>query len=160
MHSYVRVRRILHIMQMGRLDYLRYALWTRWKRLDFQKVPLEELGLSEEHAHQHTASGGAFLVEALNEVDIPSGSRVIDFGCGKGSAMCTLAKFPFAEVAGVELSEPMAAIARANGRKLALKKFRVYVSDAGKFEDLDRFTHLYMFNLSIGVQSRPIISTR
>jgi hypothetical protein len=49
-------------------------------------------------------------------------------------------------VAGVELSEPLARVAVANAEKLGLRNVRIYVSDAADFTDLDRFTHVYMFN--------------
>lgn len=130
----------------GRIDYIRYLLWTRWKGLDFTPVPLETLGFSEHHSVSHAASGGVFLRDILNRIDMPAGSRVIDIGCGKGSAMCTLGTYPFKEVAGVELSESLARIAETNARKLGLDHIKVYVSDATEFSDFDRFTHIYMFN--------------
>jgi SAM-dependent methyltransferase len=141
-----RAKRTLHFVLIGRLDYLLYPLWVRWKRLDFYPVTLENLGFSRDHSVPHSASGGTILADVLKEIDIPPGSRVVDLGCGKGSAMCTLARFPFEEVAGVELCESLARIAEANGRKLGLTNFRVHVSDATEFKDFDRFTHIYMFN--------------
>jgi hypothetical protein len=60
--------------------------------------------------------------------------------------LCTLARFPFDEIAGVELSERLARIAERNARKLRLDNVKIHVSDAGDFTALDRFTHIYMFN--------------
>ena len=144
--SFDRVKRVIRYATTGRFDYYRYALWVRWKRLDFGPVPLAKLGLSYDRSEQHSASGGVFLADVLRRIEIPPGSRVVDLGCGKGSAACTLARFPFDEIAGVELSAPLVRIAEANAEKLRLKNLTFFVSDAAEFEDLDRFTHIYMFN--------------
>lgn len=136
---------MLGYARAGRFDYFVYALWVRWNRLDFTPVSLETLGLSPGHSEHHTASGGVFLADVLKRIQISPGSRVVDIGCGKGSALCTFADFPFDEIAGVELSEALANAARVNAATL---RFRVtlFVCDATDFRDLDRFTHVYMFN--------------
>jgi tRNA1(Val) A37 N6-methylase TrmN6 len=141
-----RARKFSRYLLQGRVDHFAYALWVRRKHLDFCRVSLAELGLSETRSVHHAASGGVFLSDVLRTMDIPPGSRVIDLGCGKASAMCTLARFPFEEVAGVELSPAMARIAELNLRKLNISTGRVYVADASEFSDFDRFTHIYMFN--------------
>jgi predicted RNA methylase len=140
------LQRVFHYVRNGRLDYLMYAVWVRWRGLDFGPVSLKELGFSYDNSEHHSASGGVFLRDALRQLEIPPGSRAIDLGCGKGSAVCTLAGFPFEEVAGVELSPDLARIAEQNARKLAIDNAPFYVSDAADFQDLDRFTHIYMFN--------------
>jgi len=141
-----RAKRALRYFATGRLDYVAYAMSVRWRGLDFAPVSLEKLGLSYSHSEHHSASGGVFLADVLKQMDIEPGSRVVDLGCGKGSALCTLANFPFDEVAGVELSGSLARIAVANGRKLGLRTLAIHVSDAADFTDLDRFSHIYMFN--------------
>jgi cyclopropane fatty-acyl-phospholipid synthase-like methyltransferase len=107
---------------------------------------LEKLGLSSERSFHHAASGGVFLADILKGMEIPRASRVVDLGCGKGSALWTLAWFPFEHVAGVELSVPLARIAEENIKKLGLKNVSVHVSDAADYRDFDQFTHIYMFN--------------
>lgn len=141
-----RAGRVQHYIRNGRLDYFRYAVWVRLYRLDFRPVSLEDLGFNRGEAEHHTASGGVFLADVLNKLEIRVGSRVLDLGCGKGSALCTLANFPFAEVSGVELSPDLAATARRNVQRLSLDQVNVTVADAAEFTDLDRYTHLYMFN--------------
>jgi SAM-dependent methyltransferase len=120
---------------MARINvaHARYAIWVRWNGLDFSTV-------------HDGASGGVFLADILKTLDIPKGSRIIDLGCGKGSAMCTMARFPFEEVAGVELSDALVRIAKINAAKLRLRNLTFNVSDAADFTDYDRFSHLYMFN--------------
>jgi SAM-dependent methyltransferase len=124
-----RARRIV----AERLEYCRYAVWVRWNGLDFSPV-------------HDGASAGVFLADILRTLDIRGGSRIIDLGCGKGSAMCTMARFPFEEVAGVELSDALVRIAQVNAAKLRLRNLTFYVSDAADFTDYDRFSHFYMFN--------------
>jgi SAM-dependent methyltransferase len=141
-----RVRRAARFVLEGRFDHLLYAMWVRWKGLDFRPVSLEQLGLSESRSVYHAASGGVFLADLLRRIEIARGSRALDLGCGKGSAVCTLARFSFDEVVGVDLSEELVRIAESNSRKLGLGQVRFCVSDAGAFTDLDRFTHIYMFN--------------
>lgn len=141
-----RVRKLSKFLLHGRLDHFAYALWARGRRLDFSRVSVADLGLREDRAKHHSASGGVFLIDVLRELRIPPGSRVVDLGCGKGSAMCTLARFPFEEVAGVEISPAMASIAEKNLRKLNIRGWNIYIADASDFTDLDRFTHVYMFN--------------
>lgn len=143
--QFARFRKLSKYLLNGRLDHVAYALWVRSNGLDFGPVSLANLCLSEARSVHHAPSGGAFLMDVLRQINIPPESRIVDIGCGKGSAMCTLARFPFEEVAGVELSQTMAVIGESNLRKLNLTS-RIYVADASDFTDFDRFTHIYMFN--------------
>ena len=130
----------------GRFDHILYALWVRLNRLDFANVSLEELGHSSERSVFHHTSGGADLAKVLRGLNIPRGSRALDLGSGKGGAVCTLAGFPFEEILGIELSARLIGIAEANIRTLNLKNVHFVRLDAGRFTDLDRFTHIYMYN--------------
>lgn len=140
------LKRISLYLLNGRLDHIQYRLWERVKGLDFTPASIESLGLSHERSVYHLASDGVFLADILKQIDIPRGSRVVDLGCGKGSALCTFGRFPFEEVAGVEISEALARIAERNCQKLKIQNASIYVADAGKFTELDRFSHVYMFN--------------
>jgi predicted RNA methylase len=141
-----RIKRLVSLGANGPLDYFRYLFWVRAKRLDFGPASLETLGLSPNRSVHHSASGGILLAEVCKRIEIPPGSRILDLGSGKGAAVCTLARFPFDEILGCELSESLVRIAAANTRKLGLENVHFVVSDASKFTDLDRFTHVYMFN--------------
>jgi SAM-dependent methyltransferase len=143
MMTFNRIKRILKIAAARRFDYFAYTIWVRLKRLDFSPVPLEKPDPSWSRAFYHSASGGVFLSDVLKKIEIPRGSRVLDLGSGKGSATCTLAKFSFEEVVGVELFDSLVRIAEINVRRIGLKNVAL---DAGHFKDLDRFTHIFMFN--------------
>jgi SAM-dependent methyltransferase len=63
------------------------------------------------------------------DLPIGPGSRVLEIGCGTGKATVPLARFG-CEVTGVELSEPMAAVARRN-----LARFPNATVEVAAFED-------------------------
>jgi 2-polyprenyl-3-methyl-5-hydroxy-6-metoxy-1,4-benzoquinol methylase len=83
-----------------------------WWRAHLRK--LEELG-----SLGHFGSFGEvdelmpFLTEAL---DLPTGARVLDLGCGRGSVSIRLAQWGY-EVTGVDEAAPMLDVAREAGRK-------------------------------------------
>ena len=60
--------------------------------------------------------------------------------------MISLAGLGFAEVIGVEISEALVRIAAQNVERLGLERVRLVHSDAASFTDLDRVTHIYMYN--------------
>ena len=91
-------------------------------------------------------SGGPHLKRVLKTLDIQRSDRALDLGSGKGGAALTLSMFPFSEIVGVEISDNLIGIAEANVAKLGLKNVHFVSCDAGKFTDLDRFTHIYMAN--------------
>ena len=144
--TFNRVKRIIGLLASGRFDYIRYAIWVRLHGLDFAPVSLEHLNLSPARSVHHSSSGGAYLAHVLSCIAIPRRSRALDLGSGKGGAVCTMAEFSFQEVMGVELSERLVCTAEANARHLGLKHVHFLCLDAGRFVDLDRFTHIYMFN--------------
>jgi hypothetical protein len=129
-----------------RLDVLRYALRSRWRRLDFSQSSLDDLGLSAERSVFYDDSGGPDLATVLRHVSIPPGSVALDYGSGKGGALITLAEFPFSEVVGVEISPALIDVAVENLRRSRLDKVRLVNCDAAAFQELDRVTHIYMYH--------------
>ena len=140
-----RVARLWHLITSLDFDPVYYALWIRWRGLDLGAQGCEELGLPDDRAKAHAASGGPLLERVLNAIAIPPGSRVVDLGSGKGGAAITLSRY-FADVVGVELSPVLVEIAKNNVRKLGLSNVRFVCDDAARFIDLHQFDYLYMFN--------------
>lgn len=130
----------------GRFDHLLYRIKTRIKGLDLDYVSLENLGLSVDRSRRHEESGGPYLKKVLKTLDIQKSNRALDLGSGKGGAVLTLSMFPFSEIVGVEISDRLIGIAEANVAKMGVRNVHFVSCDAGKFTDLDRFTHIYMFN--------------
>ena len=119
---------------------------AKWHRVDLAYASLDDLGLTSERSHDHGNSGGPCLERVLDSLSISSSDVALDIGCGKAGAMLTFAKFPFASVDGIELSERAVAIARDNLRKMGIRKATIFHCDAAKFTDYDRYTHLYLFH--------------
>jgi len=121
-----------------------------WYGVDFMRIiEPEEVGLDPTLAVHSSPSGDGHLKRALAAIGIAPGHKILDIGCGTGSAMRTMLKFPFARVDGIELSDSIAELARSNFRSLrvAPHKLRVFASDATAFnEQLDEYTHIYMYN--------------
>jgi SAM-dependent methyltransferase len=141
-----RAARIVRLVASGQSDEVLYALTIRRHGLDFEYVSAADLGLPERRAHFHSSSGGPECARVLRTLTIPPGSRIIDFGSGKGGAAVTLRSFPFSEVVGVELSAQLVEIARANVARLKLTGVHFEQCDAADYTGLDRFTHIYMYN--------------
>ena len=141
-----RLAMIARFLISGRARELFYRIGNRIKGLDFGDVPLADLDLSASRARMYSPSGDPQLQRVLKDLGVPKGSRVLDLGCGKGSAIFTLCKFPFVEILGVELSPELVRIAEANAIRLRLQQIHFVCCDAGQFTDYDRFTHLYMYN--------------
>lgn len=141
-----RIRRALRLLRRGRLDILIYEARNRLKSLDLGFVALETLGLSRQSSESHSNSGGPDLARVLKKLKITRTSRALDLGSGKGGAVFTFRKFPFAEIVGIEISPELARIAETNLARLRLRNIHFVRADAATFNDLDRFTHVYMFN--------------
>lgn len=130
----------------GTLDELWYSTVNRWRKIDLEFVSVEDLGLPPDRAHFHSNSGGVECATILRSIEIPRGSVALDYGSGKGGAALTLARFPFDEVIGVELSADLVRIARDNVARARRRNIRFVQCDAETFTDLDRVTHIYLYN--------------
>jgi len=145
----------------GRTDIWWYALQTKMRGLDLGQVSLERLGLSAERSVFHDNSGGPGLERILTSIDIAPGSVALDFGSGKGGAVLTLSRFPFSEIVGVELSEDLIQVAKANLARARVRHARFVKSDAAHFTDLDRITHVYMYHpFRCGVMREVMVNIR
>lgn len=125
---------------------LLYQLGLRLRGIDLRPTPLAALGLTPDRANPHGNSGGPSLARLMRDLRVPSGSRLVDLGSGKGGAILTLARFGFEEIVGVELSPELIRIAEANIRRAAIPGVTLVHADAAGFVDLDRFTHVYLYH--------------
>ena len=115
--------------------------------LDFMTgVRSEEVGLDPRCAYRSTPSGNKYLVHVLSDFNITSNDSILDIGCGKGSAMRTMLKFPFKRVDGIELSEVIAAVAVRNFRRMSSSRTRIFICDASVFSDYDPYNIVYLYN--------------
>lgn len=117
------------------------------KGLDFLAViKPEEVGLDSTISFRSSPSGDKYLEHLLSDFKITSNDSLIDIGCGKGSALKTILKFPFGQIDGIELSEQIANIAKRNFTILNTKRVKIFNCDAIYFKDYDSYNYFYLYN--------------
>ena len=129
-----------------KLRYLIYKIFMRMKKIDLSKASLQDIELSKTIANHHAESGGPYLDTVLDYLDITKSDSILDIGCGKGGALITLSRHPFRRIAGVDISKDLLETARTNFSKLKIKNIHLYQSDASKFQKLEEYNYIYMFN--------------
>ena len=87
------------------------------------------------HASDFAPSAPSLVRQALAMLPEPWRLNFVDLGCGKGRACAVATEFPFRAVIGIELSPPLAAIARRNAKRIAARhkdrpEMRVIEGDA------------------------------
>jgi SAM-dependent methyltransferase len=138
------LKTLLRFAAKGDWEMIAYLGEAKLRGVDLGPANLDELALPQDRSYHHVNTGGSYLSRVLRTLPITPSDLVVDVGCGKGGAMLTLAKFPFARVDGIELSERAVSIARENLRKMGIEKSTIYHCDAARFTDYDRYNYLYM----------------
>ena len=90
---------------------------------------------AEEHGSPYAGVQPSILRTALATLPGLEKSTFIDLGCGKGRPMLVASEFPFRDIVGVELSPPLAGVARRNADVIARNHprrtpIRVEIGDA------------------------------
>jgi SAM-dependent methyltransferase len=115
--------------------------------LDYLKpVDAEDVGLNPDYVYRSFPSGDKYLKNLLEDFNISGNDSILDIGCGKGSAMRTMLKFPFARVDGIELSEDIALIAMKNIEILHIDRSNIFICNASQFKDYDNYNYFYIYN--------------
>jgi SAM-dependent methyltransferase len=116
-------------------------------------VELDELGVDErdrEGYEGYEGSGWLDLRRMLRPGEVKPTDVFVDLGSGKGKVVMLAARYPFARVIGVELSEQLSEIARrnlANGRgRRRAKQVELITADALQYEIPTDSTVIYMYN--------------
>lgn len=117
----------------------------------------EEVGLDSKYVEHCSPSGSKSLVRLLQDLRINGQDTILDIGCGKGSAMLAMLKFPFARVDGIELSKEISEIAIRNFTNLKKKRWQVFNGDAATFRDYSTYSMLYLYNPFPKEIMRPVI---
>jgi SAM-dependent methyltransferase len=141
-----KIKLYLYLLRKRDWRAINYRLQFLFRQIDLKNVCVDELKLPVERSYDYADSGGAALERLLNHLEITPQDSIIDFGCGKGGALITLAKYPFSKITGVELSAKLVAIARKNLGKLRLDNVTIELADATEFADLDGYNYFYFFN--------------
>jgi len=100
------------------------------------ELPADEDARS--HAVCYAGSQPNVLRLALAALPAVDACSFVDLGCGKGRALLVASEFPFADILGVELSPPLAEIARRNATLVARRHpsrtaVRVALADASRY---------------------------
>ena len=72
-------------------------------------------------------------------------AKILDVGCGKGSAIRVFLKFKFNKIDGVDLSEFLINTAKNNFTKLNITKPQFYCSNILDFKNFDDYNYFYLF---------------
>ncbi len=137
-------------ISLSRLDLLLRkgrTLLDRLCGLDFlTTINPQDVGLNARQVNRSTPSGSRYLARVLRDLKVTADDSILDVGCGKGSAMRSMLRFPFGRIDGIELSEHIAAIAERNFEKLKAGGVRVFVADAARFAGYDDYNMVYLYN--------------
>ena len=114
-------------------------------QIDLKNVSTDVLGLSPDDSYEYNNSGGLHLEKVLDSLKITPQDSIVDFGSGKGGALITFSRYPFAKITGVELSPELVAIAKENLRKLKIRNIHMIVGDALDFTELEEYNYFYFF---------------
>jgi hypothetical protein len=115
-----------------------------------REVSLGELGLDAPQRVRYEPSGWRDLARVLRTQEVSDEDVFIDLGSGKGRVVLQAASYPFRRVIGVELSEELNAIARANidalRSTLRCGSVEVQTADIAEYDVPDDVTVAYLYN--------------
>ena len=126
--------------------HARYVLTMGIKGIDLSSMTVEELGLEKTRSECYGDSGGPDLEYVLENLKVGPQDAILDLGCGKGGAMYSMAKFPFARVDGIDLCPDMIKTAERNLARLGFHHGKMTLQDAVEFTDYDSYTFVYLFH--------------
>jgi len=128
------------------------------------RISLGQIDLKDDHTetvsertHYYADSGGLAFEKIMSHFSITSDDAIVDFGSGKGGALISLTRFPFAKIAGVEISPELVGIAKKNIQKLNLSRIEIHCCDASEFKQLDDFNYIYFFDPFPAVVMQDVI---
>jgi len=99
-----------------------------------------------DRTHYYADSSGLEFEKLMSHFKIEPDDAIVDFGCGKGGILITLAKYPFGKITGVEISPELVAIARKNMGILKIRNVTIECCDAAEFTNLSDYNYIYFFD--------------
>ena len=120
-------------------------------------VSQEELGLDPEKFVRCSPSGNKYLSNVLNKLEIIASDSIMDIGCGKGSVLRILVKYPFKNISGIEISDTLSDICKKNMKRINDHRVNVYNLDARNFDKYQQYNYFYLYNPCSEEILNPII---
>jgi|688.fasta_scaffold355716_2 SAM-dependent methyltransferase len=115
--------------------------------LDFSEViPSKELGYNKSIVIQCSPSGGRHLYRLLKDLNITNRDKILDIGCGKGSAIKTMLKFNFSKIIGIEISKYLCCVAKKNFLNVETKRLKIININAEKYLGYGKVNYYYLYN--------------
>jgi precorrin-6B methylase 2 len=152
---------LLHIYRRTRHAVGRVVFERRQTVDTSQTVWLESLGLDHPDRVHYQPSPWTMLGSVLPKDAVRPTDVFVDFGSGMGRLVQQAAKYPFARVIGVEISEDLTEIARQNfernRKRFECQNVELVTSDAVEFEVPDDMTHAYFNNPFTGETFKKVI---
>ena len=114
------------------------------------EVELEDLNVDAPEREGYEGSGWIDLRRMLRRGEVSPQDVFVDLGAGKGKIVMLAARYPFARVTGVEISEDLNVIGRRNlaqGRyRQRAKHVELVTADIAEYEIPDDVTVAYIYN--------------
>src|SRR4051794_65114 len=125
------------------------VVWEwRWSLETRGEVELDEIGVSDPERRRYAPTPWLTLRRILSPREIDADDVFLDYGSGKGRIVFLAARYPFRRVIGVEISERLNAVARANvernRRRLRCRDVELITADAALFVLPDDVTVVYL----------------
>jgi 16S rRNA G966 N2-methylase RsmD len=140
------IRNALSLLFHGEWREFIFRVRVHIQKINLKNSYLDELHLPEDRCHYYANSGGVDLDKVLRALKIAPRDAIVDFGSGKGGALMTMARYPFARILGVEISPRLIETAKRNLDKLGITHVAMVASDAANFTDLDEYNYFYFFS--------------
>ena len=119
----------------------------RLRGLDFLEFSSpEDHGFDSDLVFDSAPTGGGDLARVCRDLDIAPSARLLDIGCGRGSAIRTLLKFPFQKVDGLDVVPELVSPAQNNFRVLRERRTTIHLADATIFDGYGEYSHFYLAN--------------
>jgi predicted RNA methylase len=124
-------------------------------------VRLSDLGIHNTEFSEYTPIGYSAIYSVLNRIPLPASSiSFLDYGSGKGRVVVVAGTFPFKKVLGVEISEQLNRIAKANVEAMRCRRagfIEVVRYDAAQFVIPDDVNLIHFFNPFSGAHLERVI---
>lgn len=126
------------------------------------RVELKNIGVRRQDARDCMPIGYAALLSTLKRIPLPTAEvTFLDFGVGKGRAVCSAATFPFKRVIGIELSQSLVEVAKTNVSRMRNRRAQevdIRQGDAVEFEVPRESNLIYFFNPFAGQTLSKVVS--